>query len=107
MPKNVSNGSALEAPWALGALEPKKRLKRPDVLFGIVFWTPLNSMMAAVVDVTSDLPAEARQKAAHIGKTIELKSAPSSPSRSPTPRRFKHSHLASRVSEGERRVSGG
>src|ERR1700722_10660228 len=37
--------------------------------------------------------------------TIELKSAPSSPSRSPTPCRFKHSHLASRVSQGERRVS--
>jgi len=35
------------------------------------------------------------------------KSAPSSPSRSPTACRFKHSHLASRVSQGERRVSEG
>jgi hypothetical protein len=42
-----------------------------------------------------------------LGGTIELKSAPSSPSRSPTPCRFKHSHLASRVSQGERRVSEG
>ena len=33
--------------------------------------------------------------------TREVKSAPSSPSRSPTPCRFKHSHLASRVSQGE------
>src|ERR1700722_6505085 len=33
------------------------------------------------------------------------KSAPSSLSRSPTPGRFNTSHLASRVSEGERRVS--
>src|ERR1700733_7804468 len=31
---------------------------------------------------------------------VELKSAPTSPSRSPTPCRFKHSHLASRVSDG-------
>jgi hypothetical protein len=36
-----------------------------------------------------------------LGSTIELKSAPSSPSRSPTPCRFKHSHLATRVSQGE------
>ena len=36
-----------------------------------------------------------------VGNTRELKSAPSSPSRSPTPCRFKHSHLASRVSQGE------
>src|SRR2546423_9899811 len=35
------------------------------------------------------------------GNTIELKSAPSSPSRSPTPCRFKHSHLASRMSQGK------
>jgi hypothetical protein len=28
--ENVSNGSAVEALWALGALEPKKWLKRPD-----------------------------------------------------------------------------
>jgi hypothetical protein len=28
--ENVSNGSTVEALWALGALEPKKRLKRPD-----------------------------------------------------------------------------
>src|SRR5271168_279349 len=40
-----------------------------------------------------------------VGSTIEVKSAPSSPSRSPTPCRLKHSHLASRVSQGERRVS--
>jgi len=39
------------------------------------------------------------------GRSRELKSAPSSLSPSPTPRRFKHSHLASRVSQGERRVS--
>jgi len=37
-----------------------------------------------------------------VGKTKELKSAPSSLSRSPTPCRFKHSHLATRVSQGER-----
>jgi hypothetical protein len=42
-----------------------------------------------------------------LGIPIELKSAPSSPSRSPTPCRFKHSHLTSRVSQGERRVSEG
>jgi hypothetical protein len=40
-----------------------------------------------------------------VGGTIQLKSAPSSPSRSPTPYRFKHSHLASRVSQGERLVA--
>ena len=40
-----------------------------------------------------------------LGRTIELKSAPSSPSRSPTSCRFKHSHLASRVSQGERLVA--
>jgi hypothetical protein len=34
-----------------------------------------------------------------LGNTREVKSAPSSPSRSPTPCRFKHSHLASRVSQ--------
>jgi hypothetical protein len=45
--------------------------------------------------------------ASAFGNTIELKSAPSSPSRSPTPCRFKHSHLASRVSQGERRVNEG
>ena len=44
-------------------------------------------------------------KASCLGSTREVKSAPSSPSRSPTPCRFKHSHLASRVSQGERRVS--
>jgi hypothetical protein len=27
---DVSNGSAVEALWALGAPEPKERLKRPD-----------------------------------------------------------------------------
>src|SRR5271170_6294201 len=42
-----------------------------------------------------------------VGSTIEVKSAPSSPSRSPTACRFKSSHLASRVSQGERRVSEG
>jgi hypothetical protein len=36
------------------------------------------------------------------GDTRELKSAPSPPSRSRTPCRFKHPHLASRVSQGER-----
>ena len=35
--ENVSNGSTVEALWALGALEPKKRLKRPDVRVG-VWW---------------------------------------------------------------------
>src|SRR5271168_1488292 len=40
-----------------------------------------------------------------VGSTIEVKSAPSSLSRSPTPCRFKHSHLASRVSQGERLVA--
>jgi hypothetical protein len=35
--ENVSNGSAVEALWALGALEPKKRLKRPDGRVG-VWW---------------------------------------------------------------------
>ena len=39
-----------------------------------------------------------------LGNTRQIKSAPSSPSRSPTPCRFKHSHLASRVSQGERWV---
>ena len=43
----------------------------------------------------------------YLGGTTELKSAPSSPSRSPTACRFKSSHLASRVSQGERRVSEG
>jgi hypothetical protein len=28
--ENVSNDSTVETLWALGALEPKKRLKRPD-----------------------------------------------------------------------------
>jgi hypothetical protein len=35
--ENVSNGSAVEALWALNALEPKKRLKRPDGRVG-VWW---------------------------------------------------------------------
>jgi hypothetical protein len=35
--ENVSNGSAVEALWALGALEPKKWVKRPDVRVG-VWW---------------------------------------------------------------------
>ena len=34
--ENVSNGSAVEALWALGAPEPKKRLKRPDGGLGSV-----------------------------------------------------------------------
>src|SRR4051812_45167388 len=38
----------------------------------------------------------------YLGTTREPKSAPSSLSRSPTPCRFNHSHLASRVSQGER-----
>jgi hypothetical protein len=33
--ENVSKRSALEALWALGALEPKKRLKRPDARVGL------------------------------------------------------------------------
>jgi hypothetical protein len=32
--ENVSNGSAVEALWVLGAPEPKKWLKRPDGGFG-------------------------------------------------------------------------
>jgi hypothetical protein len=35
--ENVSNDSTVEALWALGALEPKKWLKRPDVRVG-VWW---------------------------------------------------------------------
>jgi hypothetical protein len=35
------------------------------------------------------------------GRTMELKSAPTSHSRSPTLCRFKYSHLASRVGQGE------
>ena len=35
--ENMSNGSAVEALWALGAPEPKKRLKRPDARVG-VWW---------------------------------------------------------------------
>jgi hypothetical protein len=35
--ENVSNASAVETLWALGALEPKKRLKRPDGRIG-VWW---------------------------------------------------------------------
>ena len=35
--ENVSNDSIVEALWALGALEPKKRLKRPDGGVG-VWW---------------------------------------------------------------------
>ena len=42
-----------------------------------------------------------------LGTTIELKSASTSLSRSPTPCRFKHSHLTSRMSQGERRMSEG
>jgi hypothetical protein len=34
--ENVSNGSTVEALWALGALEPKKRLKRPDGGLGVM-----------------------------------------------------------------------
>jgi hypothetical protein len=33
--ENMSNGSTVEALWALGALEPKKRLKRPDLRVGL------------------------------------------------------------------------
>jgi hypothetical protein len=33
--ENVSNDSTVETLWALGALEPKKRLKRPDVRVGL------------------------------------------------------------------------
>ena len=33
--ENVSNVSTVEALWALGALEPKKGLKRPDVWVGV------------------------------------------------------------------------
>jgi hypothetical protein len=36
-----------------------------------------------------------------LGNTREVKSAPRSPSPSPTPCRFRHSHLASKVSQGE------
>jgi hypothetical protein len=32
--ENVSNDSTVETLWALGALEPKKRLKRPDARVG-------------------------------------------------------------------------
>jgi hypothetical protein len=46
---------------------------------------------------------ESRVDFTDLGTTIEIKS----PSRSSTPCRFKHSHLASRVSEGEQRVSEG
>jgi hypothetical protein len=33
--ENVSNGSAVEALWALGAPGPKKGLKRPDARVGV------------------------------------------------------------------------
>jgi hypothetical protein len=33
--ENMSNGSTVEALWALSALEPKKRLKRPDLRVGL------------------------------------------------------------------------
>ena len=46
--ENVSNGSAVEALWALGALEPKKKLKRPDGRVGVVERLPKTAPKGAV-----------------------------------------------------------
>ena len=47
--ENVSNGSAVEALWALGAPEPKKRLKRPDGGLGCGGRGAENSSLEGVV----------------------------------------------------------
>jgi hypothetical protein len=47
--ENVSNGSAVEALWALGASGPKKRLKRPDAAgWGVVERVPKTAPKGAV-----------------------------------------------------------
>jgi hypothetical protein len=53
---NVSNGSAVEALWALGALEPKKRLKQAG--WGVVERLPKTAPKDAVFCPFSQVPRQ-------------------------------------------------
>jgi len=70
----------------------------------VMHFTPSLRMRASAAKIlAAHLDFLTRSSAAEVirlGSTIQLKSAATSPSHSPTSCRFKHSQLASRVSDG-------